>query len=289
MEPESITCASRRTPNTTPSTLTPTMRRYCSSLKRATSASPATTPAFRQARSTAPTESHARGSDTSKPSAMSSTSTLTPSRSSAATIAAPIPERPPVTSALRRCNRRLGELLAQCGLAELADGRLRDLRQELEPIGEPPLREVRSEELAQLVRGRRRAVAQHHARERALCPLLVGDRDHGRLRDRRVRHDRVLELDRRDPLAARLDHVLRAILDHDEAARVHRHDVAGLEPAVVGPAIRLLGRVVVAGRHPGAADLELAHGLAVPRNLVAVEVAHAQLDEWQGHALHCDV
>src|SRR3954447_5683630 len=193
------------------------MRRYCSSLKRATSASPAMTPAFRQARSTAPTESHARGSDTSKPSAMSSTCTSTPSRSSAATIAAPMPERPPVTRALRRGNRRLGELLAQCGLAELADSRLRDLRQELESVGKPPLREVRCEELAQVLGGRRRALAQHDARERALRPLLVGYRDDGRLGDRRVRHDRVLEFDRRDPLAARLDHVFRAVLDHDEA------------------------------------------------------------------------
>src|SRR5215218_66779 len=178
MEPDSITCASRRTPNTTPSTLTPTMRRYCASLKRATSDSPATTPAFRHARSTGPTESHACGSETSKPSAMSSTWTLTPSRSSAATIAAPMPERPPVTSALRRGNRRLGELLAQCGLAKLADGRLRDLRQELEAIRKPPFREVRREELAQLVCCRACAVAQHDARERPLGPLLVRDGDH---------------------------------------------------------------------------------------------------------------
>src|SRR3954453_2974975 len=213
MEPDSITRASRRTPNTTPSTLTPTMRRYCSSLKRATSASPAITPAFRQARSTAPTESQARGSDTSKPSAMSRTCTSTPCRSSAATIAAPIPERPPVTSALRACNRSLRELLAQCGLAELADGGLRDLRQELEPIRQPPLREARSEELAQVIGCRARAVAQHDARERALRPLLVGDRDHRGLGDRGMRHQRVLELDRRDPLAAGLDDVLRAILD----------------------------------------------------------------------------
>src|SRR3954452_17197750 len=268
--------------------LTPTMRRYCSSLNRATSASPAITPAFRQARSTAPTESHARGSDTSKPSAMSSTCTSTPSRSSAATIAAPIPERPPVTSALRRGNRRLGELLAQCGLAELADGRLRDLRQELEPFGQPPLREVRLEELTQFVRGRRRALTQHDARERALGPLLVRDRDHGGLGDRGMRHQRVLELDRRDPLAARLDHVLRAVLDHDEAAWVHRDDVTGLEPAVVGPAIRLLGRVEVTRGDPRPANLELAHRLGVPRHLAPVEVTHAQLDERERHALHRD-
>src|SRR3954453_19423352 len=289
MEPDSITRASRRTPNTTPSTLTPTMRRYCSSLKRATSASPAMTPAFRQARSTGPTESHARGSDTSKPSAMSSTCTSTPSRSSAATIAAPIPERPPVTSALRRGNRSLRELLAQRGLAELADCRLRDLRQELEEIGQAPLRETRREELPALLRRCACAVAQHDARERPLGPLVVGYRDHCSFGDRGMRHQRVLELDRGDPLTARLDHVLRAVLDHDQAARVHRHDVAGLEPAVVGPAVCLLGRVVVAGGNPRAADLELTHRFGVPWHLFPVEVAHAQLDERQRHSLHRDV
>src|ERR671937_2695265 len=127
------------------------MRRYCSSVTRAISDSSATTPAFRHARSTAPTSSHARGSETSKPSTMSSTCTSTPSRSSAATIAAPMPERPPVTSALRRGNRRLDELLAQRGLAELADCRLRDLRHELVAVRQPPLCELRREELAQLV------------------------------------------------------------------------------------------------------------------------------------------
>src|SRR3954451_4754381 len=57
----------------------------------------------------------------------------------------------------KRPSRRLPDLrehLAQRDLAELADGGLRDLLDELEPVGEPPLRELRREELAQLVRGR---------------------------------------------------------------------------------------------------------------------------------------
>ena len=55
------------------------------------------------------------------------------------------------------------ELLPQRSLAELADGRLRDLVDVLEALGQPPLREARREEGAQLVgvgrlrpRGRRR-------------------------------------------------------------------------------------------------------------------------------------
>ena len=59
-------------------------------------------------------------------------------------------------------------------------------------------------------------------------------------------HQRALERDRADPLAARLDQVLRPILHLHGRRRVDRHDVAGLEPAVVGEAIAGVGAVVVA-------------------------------------------
>ena len=69
----------------------------------------------------------------------------------------------PVDLAQQRGSQLVGagsrrELLAQRRLAELADARLRDLGDELDPLGQPPLREARREELAQLVGGRRRAV-----------------------------------------------------------------------------------------------------------------------------------
>src|SRR5437764_715788 len=67
-----------------------------------------------------------------------------------------------------------GEPLAQLQLAELADARLRDLVHELEAVGEPPLRELRREELTQLGGARRRALFRHDRRERPLAPLLVG-------------------------------------------------------------------------------------------------------------------
>ena len=145
------------------------------------------------------------------------------------------------------------------------------------------------EEVVQLLGGRGLALAQHDDGERPLLPLLVRDPDHRRLGDGRVAHQRVLERDRRDPLAAGLDHVLRPVLDLDVAARVERDDVAGPEPAVVGPAVGLLGRVVVARRDPRAADLELAHRLAVARDLVPLGIARAELDERQRQALLRDV
>ena len=75
-----------------------------------------------------------------------------------------------------------------------------------------------------------------------------------------------------DPLAAGLDHVLRAIRDPHVALGVDRDDVAGLEPAVVGEAVGLLAALEVARRDPGAAHLELAHRLAVPRSTAALVV-----------------
>ena len=100
----------------------------------------------------------------------------------------------------------------------------------------------------------------------------------------RVPHQRVLERDGRDPLAAGLDEVLRAVLDLDVAVRLDGDDVAGLEPAVVRPAIGALGRLVVRGRDPDAAHLELAHRLAVPRH-ETFRPAGANLDERRRDAL----
>src|SRR5687768_4095086 len=76
------------------------MRRYCSSVSALTSASPVITPAFRHARSTASTDSQAAASATSKPFTRSSTRTSAPSASSRSTSARPIPDAPPVTSAV---------------------------------------------------------------------------------------------------------------------------------------------------------------------------------------------
>ena len=98
---------------------------------------------------------------------------------------------------------------------------------------------------------------EHHHRERPLGPLVVGDGDDRGLGDGGVSHERVLERDRRDPLAARFDEIFRAILDLDEAVGMDRDDVARPEPAVVRPAIRTLVRLVVGGGDRGPTHLEL--------------------------------
>ena len=78
------------------------------------------------------------------------------------------------------------------------------------------------------------AALEHDARARPLAPLLVGHGDDRRLEHVGVGHDLVLELDRRDPLAARLHEVLGAVDELDVGAVAQLGDVAGAQPAVLG-------------------------------------------------------
>src|SRR5262245_25794649 len=179
-----------------------------------------------------------RASSASSSSSSGAESALTGGWSIVTTATAPSISLEMNSAKLGRLRRlRARELLAERRLPELADRRLRDFVHELEPVGEPPLREARGEELAQLLVRDLGALLQHDDRERPLRPLVIGHGDDRRLGDGLVPHERVLERDRRDPLAARLDEVLGAILHLDEAVGVDAHDVACPEPAVVRPAV----------------------------------------------------
>src|SRR5436309_9875050 len=101
-------------------------------------------------------------------------------------------------------------------------------------------------------------------------------------------HQRTLECDRTDPLAARFDQILGPILNLDGAVGVDRDDVAGLEPPIVGKSIRAVGPIVVRGRDPRTSYLELTHRQAVPRD-EPVLVARTDLDERCRPALFCAV
>src|SRR5947207_2848784 len=89
-----------------------------------------------------------------------------------------------------------------------------------------------------------------------------------------------LELHGADPLAARLDEVLRAVLHDDVRALADGDDVSSAEPAVVGEArasfIRLA--LVVLTNYERPAHLELSHRLAVP-GYESVLAPSADLDE----------
>ena len=104
---------------------------------------------------------------------------------------------------------------------------------------------------------RRRAGARPTSRRGS--PTTAASSDVG------VGHQRVLQVDRGDPLAAGLDDVLGAVGQREEAVPVEGADVTGAQPAVaellrVGVVV-----LVVAGGDPRAAHLELADRLAVAR------------------------
>ena len=83
-------------------------------------------------------------------------------------------------------------------------------------------------------------VLQHDDRVHGFAPHVVRDADHRDLRDRRVRRDRVLDLDGVHVLAAGDDHVLHPIDEEEVALLVEVAGVAGVVPAA---AERLGGRL----------------------------------------------
>ena len=119
---------------------------------------------------------------------------------------------------------------------------------------------------------------QHHDRADLLAHHRVGNADHRDLEHGRVLHERVLDLDAVDVLAAAVDHVLLAVDDLDEAVVVDAGQVAGVQPAVDERLGGLLGLVPVAGDDVLAADQQLAD----VRRLVDVD--EVELDDRRGEA-----
>src|SRR6267142_5829398 len=157
--------------------------------------------------------------------------------------------------------------LAKHLLVELSDAGLGHGVDDLDRVGERPPGELGPQEVEDLDRLDHAPGLRDDAGEGALDPLGVRHGDHRRLQHLRVAHDQVLDVHARHPLAPGLDQILGPVGDLDVAFRVDRGDVSGAEPAVGREAVRRLGVVVVGGDDPGAAHLQLAHALPVPRQL----------------------
>src|SRR3546814_9842758 len=95
-----------------------------------------------------------------------------------------------------------------------------------------------------------------------LAPALVRPGDHRRLHDLGMPEQHVLDLQRRDVLAARDDDVLGAVLDLAVAVGMQHRQVAAAEPDV-GERLAGRRRVLQVPLHDGVyAQPELADGLA---------------------------
>ena len=133
------------------------------------------------------------------------------------------------------------------------------------------------EEIEERLLGRRSAVARLDDQQRALLPNRVRDRDDGGFEDVGVGHRKVLDLDRGDPLAAGLDHVLRTVGQLHESVRVDRADVARAEPSVFVDDLTALA-FEVARDDPVAAHLQLADRDAVVRRVAPVAADELEFD-----------
>src|SRR3569832_2220503 len=185
------------------------------------------------------------------------------SRASAATPPMNVPQMPRMWRCMHRLSAALPpsvvqtlsrEQLAQLQFPELAGRRARDRVDELVALGQLPFREA----VLQEMRGKLAGLGvlprlEDDARERSFAPFLVRDRDDGRFGDGRVRHQRVFEVDGTDPLAARLDQVLRSVGDAQEPEFVDRRDVARAQPAVFSEFVGGDWHLVIAARDERAA------------------------------------
>jgi hypothetical protein len=107
---------------------------------------------------------------------------------------------------------------------------------------------------------------QHH-----LAPLVVGYPDDRHLDHATQREDGVLDLDRRDVLAAGDDHVLLAVEDAQVPLLVEQTAVAGVEPTAGQGGGGLFGLAPVPGHH----------GVRTGQHLTVLVDADLGADSWR--------
>ena len=169
---------------------------------------------------------------------------------------------PGVTSSGRK--QVIAILRAQRRLVDLPDRGVRDLINEDDVVGHPPAGDLAFEKVEQSLPVGDSPLRERDNQQRALVPFGMTRADDRHLTHIGMTHDNVFEVYRRDPLAARLHQILRAIGDVDVSVLVDDRDVAGIEKAV---AIHdgLVGRTEVIAHDARPAGLQVAHRLAVTR------------------------
>src|SRR5579864_5346062 len=172
------------------------------------------------------------------------------------------------------------ESLTQLRLEQLPGRRVRERVDEDDVVGDLPLRQSLRQKLEQ--RGFRRfaPLAGMDDQERALLPDRMLDRDDRGLEHVGVRHGEVLDLDRGNPLAARLDDVLQPVGELLVAVGIDRSDVAGAKPAVLVDCAGALA-LEIARNHPVAPHLQFPD-----RNPVVRQVAPVAPDKLEVDAEH---
>ena len=134
---------------------------------------------------------------------------------------------------LARDDGAFGGQFGEALLRHLAEIGERQIIEDEQALGKLDLRHLLGFEKAdQLVEGERAAGLRHDAGAHALAELGIGHRHAGDVLHRVVREDEVLDLLGADLLAAAIDEILLAALDHVVAGRMLAHQIAGAVEAI---------------------------------------------------------
>ncbi|KAF1857266.1 hypothetical protein Lal_00014497 [Lupinus albus] len=169
--------------------------------------------------------------------------------------------------------------VADLALQQLAGGGVGQAVDEADIVGDAPFRHLAGEDCQQLLAGDGGVRLANDDQHRALAPFFVGHGDGGCLLDAGMADGDVLQIDGADPLAARLDDVLGTVDDLDIAVGIHRHHVAGFEPARHRLVGRAFGHAEIAG-----ADGRAAHQQPAEAGAVACHVNAGTVDDAELHA-----
>src|SRR6478736_5751876 len=115
---------------------------------------------------------------------------------------------------------------------DLAGRGERELREQLQPLGQLVGGHAVADEGDQAVERRRLARARHQAETIALAQPRIGNPDDRGVEDLRMGVEDLLDLAREELLAAAVDHLLEAADDAQAAIRVDHPEIAAAEPAV---------------------------------------------------------
>src|SRR5690606_7589261 len=146
------------------------------------------------------------------------------------------------------------------GPVDAAVGPLRQRRHELDPPRPLEARDALADKIGKLVPGQAEALTQHAHRLDRLAAQAVGHPDHRDLGDGLMRRYRLLDLDRIDVLAARLDQLLGggAALVPEIAVLVEGAEIAGMVPAAAQRELGIAAPAPIAEEDAGRAHDDLA-------------------------------
>ena len=147
---------------------------------------------------------------------------------------------------------------------------MRQLLDEFDRVRKPPFGDLAREELENFGLIDLTIVIPNDEQKRPLIPLWMRNADRGCFEDARAADCSILELDRADPFAAGLDHILGAVRDPDRAVGVYGCHVPSVEPLAFFAGVFLLLEIAADDGRPSGLEPSRADAVAGLRFSVGV-------------------